>query len=611
MSGGPRPLEVLMRMTHALLLAAAALIATALVIGWRFAPPFAATAASRRETPPIPMAPATRVDADSPPQPVSPEAIWFSDVTAQSGITFCNSSGMTSEKHMPTAHGSGAAMLDFDQDGRLDLYFLTARPLPLEPASVPARNACYRQRADGTFQDVSRVCGLDVAEFGQGVAVGDVDNDGFPDVFLANYGPDRLLPNNGDGTFHGGYSAGVEDPRWATSAAFLDYDRDGNLDLYVARYAQWTIETHVACGIFDARDPQKLRIRTYCNPKAQIPERHSLYRGLGNGRFEDVTESLSLPHGGRGQGVVAADVNDDGWIDLYVANDQNPNWLFVNHTRGGFDDLSEYSGTALNAASQAEAGMGVDAGDVNRDGRLDLFVTNFYNEHNTLYRNDGQNLFVDMSMPSGVAAGSMDRVGWGTALEDLNQDGWLDILVVNGHVDDNLHEIGRDEPYREPSLIWENLGGGQFRHYAAGAAGPYFATSHVSRGAAFGDLDNDGDADVVVTHKDETPTILRNDSNARPESPPHRWIQLRLIGRRGNRDAVGARVRIEAAGTVLTRQIMGGRSYLSAHDLRLSVGLGPRSQVDRVTIQWPGGSATTLPQPPLDRLHMARETSPP
>jgi hypothetical protein len=339
---------------------------------------------------------------------------------------------------------------------------------------------------------------------------------------------------------------------------------------------------------------------------------HALYHGHGDGRFSDVAAELGIARsgeqGGRGQGVVASDVNNDGHIDLYVANDLSPNFLFINTGHGGFEDQTEISCAAYNAEGQSEASMGVDAADVDGDGLPELFVTNFYHEHNTLYRNlskPGNTLFQDVSQWTGVAAGSMLYVGWGTGFEDLDGDGWLDIFVTNGHVDDNLDKLSRDEPYAQPPAVWRNAGKGQFEKFLE-EAGPYFGTKHVGRGAAFGDLDNDGQVDIVVSYKDERPTVLHNESRAHA-AQPNAWTQLRMIGTRSNRDGIGVRVEIEAGEKRWTREIRGGRSYLSAHDLRLTIGLGDAPRIDRLIVHWPSGQVSRLENLDVNRPYTIRE----
>src|SRR5262245_2593180 len=386
--------------------------------------------------------------------------IHFADITDQLHLRFVSFSGTTPAKHFPTANGTGLAMLDYDQDGWMDLYFANACRLDGPHEEPP--NDLFRSRGGEHFEQVGAISHTDVTGFTQGLTAADFDNDGFPDLYLIRLGRDILLQNNGDGTFHDMSSfSGLDDPRWGTSAAFLDYDEDGNLDVYVANYAQWSHQWHDEhfCG---QRDPL---VKIYCSPKLHTPEIHGLFRSQGDGTFVDVAADLGIARpDGRGQGVVACDVNNDGHVDLYVANDLNPKFLFINDAAGGFIDMTEASGAAYNAEGKEEASMGVDAADIDGDGFPELFVTNFFLEHNTLFRNlgkDKRTLFQDISHGAGVAAGSLLAVGWGTAFEDLDGDGWLDILVVNGHVDDNMPQLGRNEPYAQPVRIWRNIGKGQ------------------------------------------------------------------------------------------------------------------------------------------------------
>ncbi len=539
------------------------------------------------------------------PQPhastTAPASIFFTDATDNTGLNWRHVSGTTSEKHFPSANGSGLAVLDYDGDGWMDLYLVTSCFLSTK-VGIDPRNAVWRNRSQTVFEDVTVSTGLGVGGFGQGVAVADFNNDGFQDVYLPRYGMNALFRNSGDGTFVDcteESQAGAS--TWGVSAAFFDYDEDGNLDLYVANYGKWSVDTSEFCG-------DKARgIRMYCSPQSVPPESHVLFHNTGVGVFEDVTGSMGIDRtDGRGQGVVAADLNADGHCDLYVANDLGPNFLFINDGQGRLLDQTDTSGAAYNEIGRAEASMGVDAGDVRGDGRVSLFVTNFEDEHNTLYDSLGSGLFQDVSSMSGVAAGSIPYVGWGAALEDLDNDGWLDIFVANGHVDDNLHDFGRSSPHEQPAVIWRNRGRGAFDVVREGA-GEYFLTRHSSRGVAFGDLDNDGDIDLAISHKDARPTVLRNDSCQREASKDNGWIQLRLVGICQNRDAIGTAVEVHLDDQRLHRQIRGGKSYASAHDYRLTVGTGKAQKIDRLVVRWPGGKTTGAVPPKLRSTVTVRE----
>ena len=375
--------------------------------------------------------------------PAEPVSIRFRDVSESSGVRFRHCSGNSVEKYFPTANGSGVALFDYDGDGKLDLYCATTRNLPLDAPDASGGNKLYRGRGDGTFEDVTERSGAGVHGFTHGLAVGDVDNDGDPDLYLAGLGGNRLLLNQGDGTFRqAGPGMGAECHTWSSGAVFFDYDRDGDLDLYVTCYGKWSAGGEQAfCG-----DPGTMT-RIYCAPQTITPERHFLFRNRGDATFEDVTQSAGvLRTDGRGLGVVAADVNGDGWVDLYVANDVSPHFLFLNRGDGTFEDISASSGASASESGQFQAGMGVDAEDVDGDGRPELFATHFREDYNTLYRNIDGRTFQDISAGAGILKDSLPDVGWGCALSDFDNDGWSDMLVVNGHVDDNLPQIGRDVP---------------------------------------------------------------------------------------------------------------------------------------------------------------------
>jgi hypothetical protein len=514
-----------------------------------------------------------------------PGPFRFEDIQPGSGIDFVHVSGMTAEKQFPTANGSGVAMFDYDGDGKLDLYFATGNALPLgdKPA---ASNRLYKNLGGLKFQDVTGRSGLGFRGYCHGITVGDIDNDGNPDVFLSNYGGDALYRNNGDGTFSDiSRSAGIRRPgTWSSSAAFLDYDGDGDLDLYVSRYGDWQWPRDDRfCGDADKK------VRRYCSPKELTPVAHTLFRNNGDRTFTDVTDEAGTGRAdGHGFAAVAADLDGDGKTDLFVANDQDPHFLFFSSSDGTFRDATVDGGASYDAEGRTQAGMGVDAEDLDGDGRPELFVTTFQDEYNTLYRNLGGGTFVDTTANFGLAVDGLPWIGWGCALADLDNDGWPDIVVANGHIDDNAGVEGPRGSYAQPPLLHQNRAGKRFS-LANGGAGPYFETEHVGHGLAVGDIDDDGDLDLVVSHKDGPPAVLRNDT-----PPINHWIRVILVGTQSNRDAIGARVEVEAGGRVIHRQKKSGHSLMSSHDPRLLVGLGHATMADRLTVRWPSASVSTL-----------------
>lgn len=519
----------------------------------------------------------------------SNESAWFDDVTAASGIDFVHVSGDSPEKPFPAANGSGLGMIDFDLDGWQDLMFLTGTPFPINASRKVPRNRIYRNRGELHFEDVTDQTGLGHTGFSAGLAVGDFDNDGFPDVSVTCFGANQMYLNQGDGTFKDvGAQAGVSHAQWGTSAACLDFDNDGFLDLYVCNYGKWSLETNPFCG------DQARGVRVFCSPRSIEPVHDVLYRNLGDGRFENVTEPMGLATvAGRSQGVVAADLNNDGWIDLYVGNDLQANSLFLNRGGTKFESVGEFMGAAYDYVGNMQASMGVDAADMNSDGWLDLFATNFEDEHNSLYENLRGEFFDEVAHQRGLARESLPWVGWGTLFADFNLDRRLDVIVVNGHVDNNRRELGQDSSYEQPPLVWRN--NGKRFDFLGAAAGKFFASRSCARGLSTGDLDNDGAVDVVVGHQDAAPMILRNLNRASPEVVS-RIIQIRLVGTRSNRDAVGSRLVVadDLKGTSQVRIVRGGGSYLSAHDLRQVLVTSEPNESIVTSIHWPNGVHQTL-----------------
>ena len=536
---------------------------------------------------------------------VEPSPFRFAEVAKEWGVDFVHFSGMVGEKHFPTANGSGVAIFDYDGDGRLDLYFATQTQLPLGTAES-GPNRLYRNLGGGKYEDATEKSGLGFRGFCHGIIVGDVDNDGDPDVFLCNYGSNKLYVNEGDGTFRdASATAGVDRPSWSSGGAMLDYDNDGDLDIYVANYGRWNYpEDHQRVG-----DPER-KIWLYSSPRTIVGVPHMFYRNNGDLTFTDVYDQVitvesddadkkRVPHArtdGHGFGVVAADLNDDGLVDIYVANDMTPNFLFFNRGDGTFDDATELSGAAFDYNGTAQSGMGVDAEDVDGDGLPDLVVTNFAQEYATLYQNFGNRGFFDNTAFFGLASDTMPFVKWGTAFEDFDRDGWPDLFISNGHVDDNRRELGQPIDYEEIPLLFRNMNGKRFR-LSTRDVGPYFEQKHVGRGAAFGDLDDDGDVDIVVNEKDRPAAILRNDTPT-----DNHWVRLSLQGTKSNRDAIGALAIVQTPKRTIYRQLKGGVSMESANDKRLLIGVGT-DPIEKLTIVWPSGIVSEVEKPELDREH--------
>ncbi len=506
--------------------------------------------------------------------------IHFTDVTDAAGIRFTHTNGAMGEFHLPETLGAGGAFLDYDNDGYLDLYLVNSA----------APSMLFQNNGDGTFTDVTASTKVNnQGSYGHGIACGDVDNDGYVDIYVTNFGANRLYHNNGDGTFTDvTVQAGVGDPHWSSSATFFDYNSDGYLDLYVVNYVNYRLDASTPIclenPIFNATE----KVRGYCHPKHFEGAPDTLYRNNGDGTFTDATKTANIrdPGGiflGKGLGVVAADFDADGNSDIYVANDDTPNYLFYNKGDGTFAEIAILTGCAYSADGVAQAGMGVDAGDYNGDGFLDLFVTNFSYETNTLYRNNGDGTFTDVSYKARLGEESYLFLGFGTGFFDPDNDGYLDIFVANGHIFPNVERTTDVLSYKQPNQLFQNRGDSTFVEMR------FDERNTVSRGTLFGDYDNDGDTDLLVTQLNDTVTLLRNENRI-----SNNYLRLKLIGTRSNRDGIGARVTLTLGAESQTREVHRGYSYLGSNDPRLLFGLGERTVVDKLQIRWQSGVVQIL-----------------
>ena len=534
---------------------------------------------------------------------------WFTERAQDLGLTFAHFNGMSGEFYYPEMFPGGAGLLDYDKDGDLDVYLVQGRLLgagTVQDQAVlphrgpfPLKGRLYRNdlRVDDEgslrFTDVTDESGIDAPGYGMGIASGDVTNDGCVDVYLTNFGPNQLFRNNCDGTFTDvSQDSGTDDSGWGVSASFVDYDRDGWLDLYVGNYLQYQIETDRPCtGLTGQRD--------YCTPEVYPAQVDRLYRNLGDGTFVDVTATALLGTDfGPALGVSTADVDGDGWIDIYVANDMHENLLWVNRRDGAFENQALLSGAAVSGDGRPEASMGVDSGDFDNDGDPDVFITHLPREGNNLYDNVGAGRFEDRSGATGLGPLSLGHTGFGTAWFDFDNDGWLDILAVNGAIEAIQGRENDQFPYDEPNLLFRNLRDGRFED-VTGQAGAVFDLAEVSRGAAFGDIDNDGDTDVVVSNNSGPARLFVNEIGSR-----NHWVGLRLSGTStvGGRDMLGARVEISRPDqTTLWRYARADGSYASANDPRVLVGLGESVDLPRVRVIWPGGGVEVWEAVEIDR----------
>ncbi|MBS1812544.1 MAG: CRTAC1 family protein [Acidobacteria bacterium] len=540
----------------------------------------------------------------------SGQSALFRDVAAESGLKSHHFTGATGEYFMPEIMGSGCAVFDYDNDGDLDVYLVQGTLLDEKKKLSDARfpplsdwkpgNRLFRNELIPSgklrFVDMTEKSGLGYVGFGMGVATGDYDNDGFVDLYLTNLGSNALFHNNGNGTFTDiTQQANVDDPRWSTSAAFLDYDRDGDLDLYVCNYVDFTVKTHKRC--YSPTGEQD-----YCTPAAYRPLLHRLFRNDGKGQFTDVSVASGIGKiPGPGLGVTCADFNRDGWVDIYIANDGAANFLWMNQGKGVFEETGLLSGAAYAMDGIARAGMGATAGDFDNDGDEDILVTNLAREGSTLYRNDGRGNFHDATTEFNLAQSSFLSTGFGTAWFDYDNDGRLDLFTANGAVTMVATQKSSPYPFQQRNQLFHNEGTG-FRDVTT-SAGAAMQVSGVSRGAAFGDLDNDGDVDLVVSHNNGAARLLLNEATGK-----HNWLAVKLAGTKDNRDGIGAIVTVFRKGQPpLVRRAHGDGSYLSASDMRVHFGLDTATEIETVVVQWPNGTKESWAKIPVNKLITLRQ----
>lgn len=538
--------------------------------------------------------------AQTPPAPPISILVRFTDVRRAAGITFQQDATATEEKYYLETMGTGVGWIDYDQDGLLDLYLVQSAATDIYKPPRPLRSALYHNNGDGTFTDVTERAGVGAEGlYGQGVAVADYDNDGYPDLYVTGYGRSILYHNNGNGTFTDVTDkAGVADRgQWAASAGWFDYDKDGYLDLVVCNYIEWSPKNNLYCG------EHRPGYRAYCHPDNYKGQKIKLFHNNRDGTFTDVSDKsgVGAPEA-KGMGVVLADLNNDGWPDIFVANDTWPNFLFLNNRDGTFHDVSFSSGVAASEDGKYEAGMGADAADVDGDGWLDLYVTHLDFELNRLYHNNHDETFDDVTFASGIGNKAIFLSAVSMKFFDYDNDGWTDIFQVNGAMLDNIQRFHSEVSYPEPKLMFRNLGHGKFEKVSE-QLGPDFMRPVAGRGCAAADFDNDGDIDVAVVSRGDYPELLRNDGgNA------NHWLEVKLIGTKSNRDGIGAALKLVSQGFTQVEQAKGGMSYMSAHDPRIHFGLGQRKTIDSLEIHWPSGTVDKLTNVPVNQIITVKES---
>jgi enediyne biosynthesis protein E4 len=522
--------------------------------------------------------------------------ITFADVTAQAGIHFVHNSGRAGKKYLPETLGSGVAWFDADGDGWPDLLFINSKDWT--PHGRKSLAALYRNNHNGAFTNITAGSGLDVEMYGMGVAIGDYDNDGRDDVYITALDGDHLFHNEGHGKFRDvTKAAGINNANFGTSAAWFDYDRDGKLDLFVANYVQWTPKGDLWCSL----DGQ---VKSYCTPESYKGTASKLYHNLGNGKFEDVSQKAGIADPtSKSLGVTVLDYNGDGWPDLFVANDTQPNKLYRNNRNGTFSEEGMAAGVAFGEDGVARGAMGADSADFDRSGRPALLVGNFSNQMLGLYHNEGNGLFVDEAPSSTVGRASLLRLAFGVFFFDYDLDGYPDIFAANGHIEEAIGRVQPNVQYKEPPLLFHNLGKGRFDD-VTGQMGAAFNRPIVARGAAYADYDRDGDLDIAVTTNQGPAYLFRNNGGNR-----NHWISVRLVGRKSNRDGIGAVVRVTSKSGKQWNMVRSGSSYCSQSDLALVFGLGSDPSVESLEIDWPSGVKQSLADLPADHFYTIDESA--
>ena len=526
------------------------------------------------------------------PAPSSSNFPFEEIIPAQSGISWVHTNSQSAEKYLPETGGAGCAFFDYDNDGWMDIYLVNSGRCDFYDPQPPLRNALYRNNRDGTFTNVTLKAGVAGGGYGQGVAVGDYNRDGWPDLYLTQYGRSVLYHNNGDGTFTDvTEKAGVAAPGWATSAVWFDYDNDGWPDLFVCRFVDFDKSKNKFCGNREAGE------RYYCIPRVYEPAPSWLFHNNRDGTFTDVSgQSGIAKYPGKAWGVVATDINNDGLVDLFVTNDTVQNFLFVNRGNGKFEEIGLEAGVGFSTEGRPRSGMGVDSADYDQDGWMDLFVANIDQEMYAIYHNNHDETFDDHALPEGIGMATRLLSGWGLKFFDYDNDGNLDLFLANGHPDDRIEEQFSQVQYKERLLLFHNTGHGFVN--VSGQAGPAFNRPLAARALATGDFDNDGAVDVLVTMNNGAPLLLRNTA-----AKGNHWLGVRLVGKKANPDAVGAVITWQSGDLKRRRMKTGGGSFLASHDPREVLGIGDRTEIDSLEIKWPqpGGATERFTDLPIDR----------